>query len=92
LTPDCFLCIIDFAAESFRIKNSAGNKSGIAPNMRVCWNWQTGTFEGRVSDGVWVQVPSLAPQERAVIRKGITALLFYGILIWNSAGYIWITA
>ena len=29
--------------------------------MRVCWNRQTGTFEGRVSYGVWVQVPSLAP-------------------------------
>lgn len=29
--------------------------------MRVCWNWQTGTFEGRVSYGVRVQVPSLAP-------------------------------
>mgnify|MGYP006912199416 CR=1 FL=1 len=31
--------------------------------MRVCWNWQTGTFEGRVSNGVWVQVPSLAPKQ-----------------------------
>ncbi len=29
--------------------------------MRVCWNWQTGTFEGRVSIDVRVQVPSLAP-------------------------------
>ena len=29
--------------------------------MRVCWNRQTGTFEGRVSTDVWVQVPSLAP-------------------------------
>ena len=29
--------------------------------MRVCWNRQTGTFEGRVSYGVRVQVPSLAP-------------------------------
>ena len=29
--------------------------------MRECWNWQTGTFEGRVSHGVWVQVPSLTP-------------------------------
>ena len=28
---------------------------------RVCWNWQTGTFEGRVSIDVRVQVPSLAP-------------------------------
>ena len=29
--------------------------------MRVCWNWQTGTFEGRVHKCVWVQVPLLAP-------------------------------
>ena len=29
--------------------------------MRECWNRQTGTFEGRVSHGVRVQVPSLAP-------------------------------
>ena len=29
--------------------------------MRVCWNWQTGTFEGRVLHDVRVQVPSLAP-------------------------------
>ena len=32
--------------------------------MRVCWNWQTGTFEGRVLHDVRVQVPSLAPTER----------------------------
>ena len=30
--------------------------------MRVCWNWQTGTFEGRVLHDVRVQVPSLAPE------------------------------
>ena len=30
--------------------------------MRVCWNWQTGTIEGRVLNGVWVRVPSLAPR------------------------------
>ncbi len=30
--------------------------------MRVCWNRQTGTFEGRVSRDVWVQVPLLAPK------------------------------
>lgn len=30
-------------------------------NMRECWNWQTGTFEGRVLYDVWVQVPSRAP-------------------------------
>ncbi len=30
--------------------------------MRVCWNRQTGTFEGRVWRRVRVQVPSLAPK------------------------------
>ena len=29
----------------------------------MCWNWQTGTFEGRVSNDVRVQVPSLAPNQ-----------------------------
>ena len=29
--------------------------------MRECWNWQTGTFEGRVLHDVRVQVPSRAP-------------------------------
>ena len=31
--------------------------------MRVCWNWQTGTFEVRVLNGIRVQVPSPAPVE-----------------------------
>lgn len=31
--------------------------------MRSCWNRQTGTFEGRVSTDVWVQVPSTAPSD-----------------------------
>ena len=31
--------------------------------MRACWNWQTGTLEGRMSYGVWVQVPLLAPNQ-----------------------------
>ena len=31
--------------------------------MRLCWNRQTGTFEGRVSADVWVQVPSTAPKQ-----------------------------
>ncbi len=35
---------------------------GTTDCMRVCWNRQTGTFEGRVSIDVRVQVPSLAPQ------------------------------
>ena len=34
--------------------------------MRVCWNWQTGTFEGRVFHDVRVQVPSLAPRRNGL--------------------------
>ena len=37
-------------------------KQSIDAAMRVCWNRQTGTFEGRVSTDVWVQVPLLAPK------------------------------
>ncbi len=40
--------------------------------MRVCWNRQTGTFEGRVSKDVWVQVPLLAPSSLPFGRE-----LFY---------------
>ncbi len=35
--------------------------TAIEYGLRVCWNRQTGTFEGRVSTDVWVQVPLLAP-------------------------------
>ncbi len=43
---------------------------------RECWNWQTGTFEGRVSNGVRVQVPSLAPKtkKRPAILAGFYVL------------------
>ena len=42
--------------------------------MRACWNRQTGTFEGRVSTDVWVQVPLLAPAFFiAGLCKGSTA-------------------
>ena len=40
------------------INTVVGNKY-----LRVCWNWQTGTFEGRVFHDVRVQVPSLALEE-----------------------------
>ena len=43
----------------YRIINTAHEKS--ERKMRVCWNRQTGTFEGRVFHDVRVQVPSLAP-------------------------------
>ena len=42
------------------INTVVGNKY-----LRVCWNWQTGTFEGRVFHDVRVQVPSLAARDRA---------------------------
>ena len=47
--------------------------------MRVCWNRQTGTFEGRVSFDVRVQVPSLAPQKDDVVtyKKPCSFGLFY---------------
>ena len=41
-------------------------KCDLHKDMRVCWNWQTGTFEGRVSYGVRVQVPSLAPKNHHI--------------------------
>ena len=34
--------------------------------MRVCWNWQTGTFEVRVLYDIRVQVPSPAPIKKTV--------------------------
>ena len=34
----------------------------------MCWNRQTGTFEGRVSIDVWVQVPLLAPISLAAVK------------------------
>ncbi len=43
------LCYNKYRSEEHKLK------------MRVCWNRQTGTFEGRVFHDVWVQVPSLAP-------------------------------
>ncbi len=42
-----------------------GNFYILDARLRVCWNRQTGTFEGRVSYGVWVQVPSPAPVLKA---------------------------
>ena len=45
-------------------------KQKIKCEMRVCWNWQTGTFEGRVLHDVRVQVPSLAPSK--VYKKDVT--------------------
>ena len=44
--------------------------------MRLCWNRQTGTFEGRVSADVWVQVPSTAP----VLRKDLDKEVLFSYL------------
>ena len=46
------------------INTVVGNKY-----LRVCWNWQTGTFEGRVFYDVRVQVPSLAAVIKAVPKR-----------------------
>ena len=40
--------------------------------MRACWNRQTGTFEGRVSYDVWVQVPLLAPNIAGLCKGSTT--------------------
>ena len=45
--------------------------------MRVCWNWQTGTFEGRVLYSVWVQVPLLAPKKLVTTLKIATSFYSY---------------
>lgn len=37
--------------------------------MRVCWNWQTGTFEVRVLYDIRVQVPSPAPNKKPSIKS-----------------------
>ncbi len=50
------LCYNKYRSEEHKLK------------MRVCWNRQTGTFEGRVFHDVWVQVPSLAPVLRNEVR------------------------
>jgi len=44
--------------------------------MRVCWNWQTGTFEGRVSYDVWVQVPLLAPKANEVASESCREVVY----------------
>ena len=47
--------------------------------MRVCWNWQTGTFEVRVLYDIRVQVPSPAPNKKPSIgRFFILYGSFYG--------------
>ena len=47
--------------------------------MRVCWNWQTGTFEGRVLYDVRVQVPSLAPKRKSWHESGRIFALYYSL-------------
>ena len=51
--------------------------------MRQCWNWQTGTFEGRVLYDVWVQVPSTAP---AGAFEKIESFFVYSKIIRGGMG------
>ena len=76
-------CVNKFSWENFRFFWKKGltnhflsaiilKQSGTTTNkikMRVCWNRQTGTFEGRVSKDVWVQVPLLAPNLWKPVRE-----------------------
>lgn len=60
--------------------------------MRACWNWQTGTFEGRMSYGVRVQVPLLAPNKtnslfRFVMKHGMGSSLFLFALLRSIMSY-----
>ena len=65
--------------------------------MRVCWNRQTGTFEGRVSRDVWVQVPLLAPEKSCemhdffvyvkYLRHTSGAIPLWAAVLYHLAGY-----
>ena len=58
--------------------------------MRVCWNWQTGTFEGRVLYDVRVQVPSLALMKKTCLMQvffGIWKYFLKGELIMETQYY-----
>ena len=50
-------------------------------DMRVCWNWQTGTFEGRVFHDVRVQVPSLAVRDRTGLFFVVLCGFFLSIAV-----------
>lgn len=57
--------------------------------MRECWNWQTGTFEGRVLYDVRVQVPSRAPKWNPGIphrNAGSGFFVFLINFIWSLFG------
>ena len=55
--------------------------------MRVCWNRQTGTFEGRVFHDVWVQVPSLAPKRNpdTLVSGFLLYIIHFYILSFMSS-------
>ena len=46
-----------------------GVRSPETKHRRACWNWQTGTFEGRVLHDVRVQVPLLAPSSSRTLYR-----------------------
>ena len=50
--------------------------------MRQCWNRQTGTFEGRVSYDVWVQVPFAAPNN--LYTSGIEDVFSNNLGLYNQ--------
>ena len=54
--------------------------------MRVCWNRQTGTFEGRVSNDVRVQVPSSAPYRVFITDLKLWTLDFSYLIFMYGAG------
>ena len=61
-----------------------------AEYMRQCWNWQTGTFEGRVLYDVRVQVPFAAPFQMALKwrKYAVSEFLFLlNYMIWVLLGY-----
>jgi len=61
-----------------------------AEYMRQCWNWQTGTFEGRVFYDVRVQVPFAAPSKTALKWRKCAVSEFLFLLkymIWVLSGY-----
>ena len=54
--------------------------------LRSCWNRQTGTFEGRVSADVWVQVPSTAPWWQRINFDTKTVFFFGKLFLYFRGG------
>jgi hypothetical protein len=54
--------------------------------LRWCWNWQTGMVEGHVPQGVGVQLPPSAQEEKTYysIYNDILSPSFSFIVFWHS--------